>query len=777
MDFLLIVIRQFLKKSSNTKIVLMSATMDAEHFAAYFEQRVSFKVPILNMDVDGPFEIITHFLDEFCTYAKKMVEFETPCISDEIMHLAAEIVFNHVKLSRKSSILVFLPGFYEIENFERVLLSKFDVHQCLDIIILHSAITTEDQKLAFSCDVKPKIILSTNIAENSVTIPTVNVVIDFCLTKYLIASPESNMAALKLDWASKTSCLQRRGRTGRVCDGNVYHMVPQRFFDMNMLMFAIPEMKRIPLERVILKTKLIDSETYQSPRDFLSRAIDPPKIDSVRNSILVLKELGALQRYDLNGNFEVDDGELTFIGRVMACLPCDIYIGKFIMLGYAFSMLKETVIIAAGLSINGSIFKYNNKNRLDTYSKRIRWSDGSGSDLIAILNAYQLWRKNVAEQIFTSKESEQIWFENANLDSKNMYEMKALIKEIRARLLENHVQELQEKGIPNIHEDIDKPLMLKVCVAGAWLPFYYVLQTRNVTSDEREAHKEVEGADIHRSIFFLDTEQKYISLYNDILKQFLVKRGICSSVEDIDIMHNAFTNRVVATFRRNEVPENKRDQIGVSLIDGNILPEVYVAVKEKEISHGTLKVHVMSHSSMRRYAQTLNYPMENDSRSSKSLSSSAASVNSSASSFTLGVSELKGHVTHVVDCGKFFFQPTGGRYSNEMRLMVHRINLTKFKNPIEQELELSHNDKVIILYDDKKQRGIVSKPPNEALRFRLIDVGIVTSDIPLSSVYHCPKTLMSIFDDPERCFECCLAETAPSALKVKALDVSIFILF
>lgn len=92
MDFLLIVIRQYLRENSpNTKIILMSATMDSNHFARYFEEEVDYKVPILTMNVSGPYKITTHFLDSLNVSSHQIVEFENPGISDELMHLAANI--------------------------------------------------------------------------------------------------------------------------------------------------------------------------------------------------------------------------------------------------------------------------------------------------------------------------------------------------------------------------------------------------------------------------------------------------------------------------------------------------------------------------------------------------------------------------------------------------------------------------------------------------------------------------------------------------------------
>lgn len=751
MDFLLILIRQFLKRNSKTKIILMSATMDSEHFARYFQSVINNKVPILSMKIAGPYTITTHFLDDFVHNNKRMVDFDRPGISDQLMKRAADIIFDHVKEDKKSSILVFLPGYYEIESFERVLNDKFDVNHCHEIIILHSAITTEEQKMAFTNDLKPKIILSTNIAENSVTIPTVNVVIDFCLTKYLVASPESNMASLKINWTSKTSCLQRAGRTGRVCDGDVYHMVPKRFYDMEMPMFTVPEMKRIPLERVILKTKMIESNSSQSPLDFLRMALDPPGIENVRTSILILKELGALKRYNDNGEIDPDDGELTFCGRIMATLPCDVYIGKFIMLGYTFSVLKEAVIIAAALAINGSIFKFDHKDRVGSYSTRISWSDGSGSDLIAMLNAYQLWRQTIADGQLHCRENEKFWFERLKLDPQNIYEMKALIKEFRYRLEENRIHVLEDQ----VDNGISKPLLIKLCIAGAFLPYYYTLQSRQSDFIELEVYKEVEGADVYRSIMFRDADKKYVPLYNDILKKTLVDRRICSSVDEIDIIHNPATSKIIVTFKRHENLQNMRDLRGISLVDGNIVPEVYMAIKEREISHGNFKLHVMSHHTIRNYADNVGFEHEmNNTTLNQSLTSS----------FHLDAGKIRGIITHVEDCGKFFFQPVGTRYHLDKLNMDSKISDAPL-TPIEDELQLSHNDPVIVRYKGNLQRGIVSKISNEPVKYRLIDLGVFTSNIPLHHVHQCPKSLIDIFDFPEKCFQCRLARLAPSHIK------------
>lgn len=756
MDFLLILIREYLHTNSkDTKIILMSATLNAEQFASYFRTE-TMSIPIISMADQRQFTIKKKFLDDLrMEKSAKIINYESPGISDEMMQLAAEIVFEHVQKDNKSSILIFLPGLYEIDNFERALLYKFDVCENFLIVILHSAVTPDDQKLAFKSDDKPKIILSTNIAENSVTIPKVNVIVDFCLTKYLVSSPDCNLASLQLNWTSRMSSEQRAGRTGRVCHGIVYHLVPKQFYEHEMPTTTDPEMKRIPLERVVLQTKLLARNV--SPMNFLSLALDPPEYEHIRTAILMLKQVGAMQRCNENGEFEDDDGELTFCGRIMANLPCDIYIGKFIVLGYVFSVLEEAVIIGAGLNINGSIFRFDFKRKLQSYRDRLTWSSGSGSDLHAILYAYQMWRLHKRNGEFVTQEIEQQWIYKNNLDRKNLHEMKELVDEMMARLEDNRIKVFEE--FQPIIEKCEKSMMLKICAAGAWLPYYY-LQETITDSTERVAFQEVGTLNVLRTVYFKPPDNTYHKLYNDLLKRALIQSGICKYMEDIQIKYDCNrSTKIFVTFARAEKLATK-DNRGITAVDGLILPEVYVATKHKEISRGNFPLYVVDLESMREFARQVGPSKEaNDS----------FLINSSASSSTLGIHKMKGVVSYVEDCGKFFFQPTGQQYDFKQKMIEFRIKMVKMTlKPITAILELTNDDKVLINYDGTITRGIVIKK-DDKLQYNLIDIGLITSDIELCNVYHCPKKLTipgeSIFDIPPRCFECTLKGISPNPRK------------
>lgn len=105
--------------------------------------------------------------------------------------------------------------------------------------------------------------------------------------------------------------------------------------------YGSPEMVRCPLENVVLKAKLLD---MGRPESILALVMTPPALSDIRNTVLILKEIGALYKM-VGGNYDPYDGDLTFIGRVMASLPIDVRISRLIIFGYIFSVLEETIIM------------------------------------------------------------------------------------------------------------------------------------------------------------------------------------------------------------------------------------------------------------------------------------------------------------------------------------------------------------------------------------------------------------------------------------------------
>nr|XP_023417860.1 ATP-dependent RNA helicase TDRD9 [Cavia porcellus] len=233
MDFLLLVVRKLLRTNSRfVKVVLMSATINCKEFADYFAVPVQNKMnPAYVFEVEGmPHSIEEYYLNDLEHIYHNGLSpclLEEPAITKGIYEVAVSLIqmFDDLEVkesgnktsrplsvSERSSVLVFLPGLGEI-NYMHGLLTNM-VHKRLQVYPLHSSVTLEEQNNIFLSPVPGyrKIILSTNIAESSVTVPDVKYVIDFCLTRTLVCDEDTNYQSLRLSWASKTSCNQRKGR-------------------------------------------------------------------------------------------------------------------------------------------------------------------------------------------------------------------------------------------------------------------------------------------------------------------------------------------------------------------------------------------------------------------------------------------------------------------------------------------------------------------------------------------------------------------------------------
>lgn len=158
---------------------------------------------------------------------------------------------------------------------------------------------------------------------------------------------------LQLVWASRDNCEQRAGRTGRVTDGWCFRLVSKRFYHKNLKQSATAELLTNPLENVILKTKQLD---LGSPEEVLALALDKPYLNDIHEAVLRLKEMGAMLT-TTKGQVVPRDGDITYIGEVMARLPIDVKLSKLIALGYCFGVLDECIVIGKS---NVSLFSHLN---------------------------------------------------------------------------------------------------------------------------------------------------------------------------------------------------------------------------------------------------------------------------------------------------------------------------------------------------------------------------------------------------------------------------------
>ncbi|CAD1468090.1 unnamed protein product [Heterotrigona itama] len=547
MDFLLLLVRKLLHTNSRSvKVILMSATFDVERFAKYFSSPVRNKLipaPIISIPKKTFFNVGIYYLcqmgalgpiPEICTnkptITKKMLEFCVNLIKvlDDVDIKADDANYDQeTNVYERHVILVFLPGINEIEELSNLLCLPKHEQSKWDIVVLHSSITSEEQQRIFQ---KPpygyrRLILSTNIAESSITVPDVKYVIDFCLTKHLVTDPHTNFQCLELKWASKVNCEQRAGRTGRVMDGRVYRLVPQLFYETTLSQEVSPEILRAPLENVVLKSKLLD---MGEPKAILALSLDPPDLGNLEKTILILKETGAL----LNKINEIQpfDGELTDLGRVMANLPLNIHISKLIMLGHVFSVLKDTIIIAASLSVK-DMFSNPFQQKLLAYNVKLSWAANSCSDCIAFMNVYKVWITEKANRRLNNDAEEKNWASRNFVQIRVLREVKALIIELTSRLEKLGIQE--SAGVNKVvWSEEERPFVLKIIIAGAFYPNYFIKNTFAMENqlNEHIGIRLLGGLDPLRTVYLQGWPLKqpgllYARRIQDIFKQNLMPIG------------------------------------------------------------------------------------------------------------------------------------------------------------------------------------------------------------------------------------------------------------
>ncbi|XP_072283954.1 ATP-dependent RNA helicase TDRD9 [Pyxicephalus adspersus] len=540
MDFLLMIVRKLLRTNSRmVKVILMSATINCREFAEYFALPVLNQlVPAYIFNVEGKlYDIEVFYLDDLKHIPRQKLEtatrtFGEPLISKELFEIATTLMqlFDDMEKEERqitaskfntdpNSVLVFLPGIFEI-NFMHELFTNM-VHKRLHVYPLHSSITLDEQNMVFMAPVMGyrKIILSTNIAESSITVPDVKYVIDFCLTKTLVCDEETNYQSLRLSWASKTNCDQRKGRAGRVSKGYCYRLVLKEFWDNSIPENVVPEILRSPLGSTVLKVKLLD---MGEPRALLATALSPPNVSDIERTILLLKEVGALAVSEKQeGN--PYDGELTFLGRVLAQLPVDLQLGKLIVLGHVFGCLDECLIIAAALSLR-NFFAMPFRQHLDGYRSKLSYASNSRSDCIAIVNAFRFWQNCKERGDLRHPKDEFEWGKSNYFQIKRIKEVACLYDELKKRIshFNMHINE-QASGDPDYkHKQI---FILQVVMAGSFYPNFFTFGP----SDQESAIRQL-GGNNPKTTIVLKNVPPYGFLYHKQIQSLFRQCGQVKSI-------------------------------------------------------------------------------------------------------------------------------------------------------------------------------------------------------------------------------------------------------
>lgn len=255
--------------------------------------------------------------------------------------LLSLVVHIHLKMPM-GAILVFLPGYDDIVSVREKINSEIKMNQGnrFNLYILHSNMQTSDQKRVFkpSPQGTRKIILSTNIAETSITIDDVVYVVDSGKVKEKSFDAISGVCTLKSNWISQACAKQRKGRAGR-CQKGVCYRLYSSVRHNSMQLYQTPEMLRLPLQQLCLYTKHL-AQGNTPIAEFLERAIEPPSNVITRNAVQLLKTIDALDSWE----------DLTELGSHLLDLPIEPRLGKMLLYAVVLKCLDPILTIVCSLA-------------------------------------------------------------------------------------------------------------------------------------------------------------------------------------------------------------------------------------------------------------------------------------------------------------------------------------------------------------------------------------------------------------------------------------------
>lgn len=324
-DFLLGYLREILPRRPDLKIIVTSATIDADRFAQHF---ASAKGPAPVLMVSGrtfPVEMRYRPFEEKRDYD----------LNNAIADGVDELWGNP---SQQGDILVFLPGEREIREAAdhlRAHLSHSPVLRGADVLPLFARLSQAEQDRVFDSHSGRRIVLATNVAETSLTVPGIRYVIDAGTARVKRYSWRSKVEQLMVEPISQAAANQRAGRCGRVANGICIRLYDEVDFN-GRTKFTDPEILRSSLAGVILRMKSLHlGNVEQFP------FLEAPRPKAIADGYQLLGELGAVN----------DDNELTNVGRELAKLPLDPRVGRMILEARERNALDEVLIIASALSV------------------------------------------------------------------------------------------------------------------------------------------------------------------------------------------------------------------------------------------------------------------------------------------------------------------------------------------------------------------------------------------------------------------------------------------
>eukprot|EP00179_Madagascaria_erythrocladioides_P008263 CAMPEP_0198325014 /NCGR_PEP_ID=MMETSP1450-20131203/12870_1 /TAXON_ID=753684 ORGANISM="Madagascaria erythrocladiodes, Strain CCMP3234" /NCGR_SAMPLE_ID=MMETSP1450 /ASSEMBLY_ACC=CAM_ASM_001115 /LENGTH=722 /DNA_ID=CAMNT_0044028855 /DNA_START=33 /DNA_END=2201 /DNA_ORIENTATION=+ len=359
-DVLFGVLRDVLTRRRDLRVIVTSATLNANKFAEFFGGAPIFHIPGRTFPVEVFFS-------------------KTPC-EDYVEATVRQVLQIHVQAPIPGDILVFMTGQEDIETTCEVLAKRMQILEDpppLLILPIYSQLAADLQAKIFepAPEGTRKVVIATNIAETSITVDGVRFVVDSGYCKLKTYNPRLGMDALLLCPTSRASANQRSGRAGRTGPGKCYRLFTAQAFANEMLESSVPEIQRTNLSHVVLLLKSI------GVRNLLDFAfMDPPPSDNIVKSMHSLWTLGALD----------GAGDLTDLGRRMAAFPLDPPLSAMVLAGEKLGCTAEILTIVSMLSVPSVFYRPNGREEESDAAREKFFVPES--DHLTLLHVFQRWK-------------------------------------------------------------------------------------------------------------------------------------------------------------------------------------------------------------------------------------------------------------------------------------------------------------------------------------------------------------------------------------------------
>ena len=417
-DFLLGYLKQLLPRRPDLKLIITSATLDADRFARHFGAEL--------VEVSGrsyPVEIRYRALQE---NEEGSVEDVPQAVSSAMDELATG--------GLRGDVLVFLPGEREIRDTAEALRKHHP--KGIEILPLFSRLSVAEQDRVFKTGAQRRVVLATNVAETSLTVPNIGYVIDSGLARVNRYSIRQKVEQLHIEKISRASANQRAGRCGRVMSGVCIRLYEEADF-LQRTEYTDPEIFRVSLATAILRMSALElGEVSEFP------FIEPPTPRMVADGYQLLAELGAID----------ETRQLTNLGRELAKLPLDPKIARLLLAGRQYLCLTEILVIASALSVQDPRERpLERQQAADTAHKRFA---DERSDFLAYLKLWAWFEQAVAH-----KKSNRLLAEECRrnfLSPLRLREWRELHQQLHAQIAE---MGMRCNGKPATYEQVHKALL------------------------------------------------------------------------------------------------------------------------------------------------------------------------------------------------------------------------------------------------------------------------------------------------------------------------------